>query len=40
MDDVVGAAVSRAMELGGNVEIITEDEALEEAGKIGALLRY
>jgi peptide chain release factor subunit 1 len=39
-DDVVEAAASRAMELGGTVEIITEDEALERAGRIGALLRY
>lgn len=39
-DDVVEAAVSRAMEMGGHVEIISDDEALEGVGRIGALLRY
>ncbi len=39
-EDVVEAAVSRAMELGGHIEIISDDEALDEAGRIGALLRY
>jgi peptide chain release factor subunit 1 len=39
-DDVVEAAVSRAMELGGHVEIISDDQALEGVGRIGALLRY
>jgi peptide chain release factor subunit 1 len=39
-DDVVEAAVSRAMELGGSVEIINGDDELEKVGRIGALLRY
>jgi peptide chain release factor subunit 1 len=39
-DDLVEAAVSRAMETGGNVEIISDDEELERVGRIGAMLRY
>lgn len=39
-DDVVNAAVSLAMELGGHVEIISDDDELEKVGRIGAVLRY
>jgi peptide subunit release factor 1 (eRF1) len=38
--DVVNAAVERTVEQGGNVEVISENQRLEEAGRIGALLRY
>lgn len=40
VDDVIEAAVSRTMEQGGNVEIVTDSLDLEKAGNIGALLRY
>ncbi len=40
VDDVIDVAVSRTMEQGGNVEIVTDNHELEEAGNIGALLRY
>ncbi len=40
VDDVVEAAVSRTMEQGGTVEIISDNQELERAGRIGALLRY
>lgn len=40
VDDVIEMAVSRTMEQGGNVEIIADNPELEEAGNIGALLRY
>jgi peptide subunit release factor 1 (eRF1) len=40
VEDVVEAAVSRTMEQGGNVEIISDSRELEKAGSIGALLRY
>ncbi len=40
VEDVVEAAVSRTMEQGGSVEIISDCPELEEAGRIGALLRY
>ena len=38
--DVVEAAVSRTMEQGGLIEIVSDSPELEEAGRIGALLRY
>jgi len=40
VDDVVEAAVSRAIDLGGKVEIIGDNPDLEKAGRIGAILRY
>lgn len=40
VNDVVEAAVHRTMEQGGQVEIVSENAQLEEAGQIGALLRY
>ena len=40
VEDVVEVAVFRAMELGGRVEIISDNQQLEEAGRIGALRRY
>ncbi len=40
VSDVIEAAVHRTMEQGGQVEIISENPQLQEAGKIGALLRY
>lgn len=38
--DVVDEAVKRTMEQGGNVEVISDNPKLENAGRIGALLRY
>jgi peptide subunit release factor 1 (eRF1) len=40
VSDVVEAAVTRTMEQGGHVEVITGNNQLEAAGRIGALLRY
>lgn len=40
MDDIVEVAVSRTMEQGGTVEVISDSEDLDRAGRIGALLRY
>lgn len=40
VDDVVEAAVTRTMEQGGHVEVISGNNSLEKAGRIGALLRY
>jgi peptide subunit release factor 1 (eRF1) len=40
VSDVVEAAISSAMEFGGSVEIITDSLELDEAGRIGAILRY
>ncbi len=40
VDDVVEAAVYRTMEQGGKVEIVRENPQLEDAGNIGAILRY
>lgn len=40
VQDVVEAAVARTMEQGGAVEVITENPQLENAGRIGAILRY
>jgi peptide subunit release factor 1 (eRF1) len=40
VNDVIEAAVHRTMEQGGQVEIVSENAQLEEAGQIGALLRY
>lgn len=40
VNDVIEAAVHRTMEQGGQVEIVSENNQLEEAGQIGALLRY
>jgi peptide subunit release factor 1 (eRF1) len=40
VQDVVEAAASRTMEQGGSVEIITGNQELEDAGRIGAVLRY
>jgi peptide subunit release factor 1 (eRF1) len=40
IEDAVELAVSRVMEQGGDVEVIRDNPALEEAGNIGALLRY
>lgn len=38
--DIVDEAVKRTVEQGGHVEVIRESEPLQEAGKIGAILRY
>jgi peptide subunit release factor 1 (eRF1) len=38
--DVVEAAVYRTMEQGGKVEIVSDNSQLEDAGRIGAILRY
>jgi len=40
VDDVVDTAVAYTMTQGGHVEIIADNPALEEAGRIGAILRY
>ena len=40
VNDVVELAVSNVLRHGGDVEVIHVNEALEKAGKIGALLRY
>ncbi|MCB8982294.1 MAG: hypothetical protein H6659_00550 [Ardenticatenaceae bacterium] len=40
VEDVVDTAVAYTMTQGGHVEIITDNPALEEAGRIGAILRY
>jgi len=40
VDDVIEEAVSNTLEQGGTVEIIKDSEELEQAGQIGALLRY
>jgi len=40
VDDVVEAAASRTMDQGGKVELVGNNEELEKAGGIGALLRY
>lgn len=40
VNDVIEAAVRRTMEQGGQIEIVSENQQLEEAGQIGALLRY
>jgi peptide chain release factor subunit 1 len=40
VDDVIEAAVARTMEQGGYVEVISENPHLENAGRIGAILRY
>ncbi len=40
VDDIVDMAVSRTMEQGGHVELVADNEQLENAGQIGALLRY
>ena len=40
VDDIIEEAVSRTMDMGGSVEIISDNPELEEAGRIGALLRY
>lgn len=40
VNDVIEAAVHRTMEQGGQVEIVSENEKLDKAGQIGALLRY
>lgn len=40
VEDIVEAAVSRTMEQGGMVEVVSDSPDLEEAGRIGALLRY
>ncbi|MDJ0753424.1 MAG: hypothetical protein QNJ45_07890 [Ardenticatenaceae bacterium] len=40
VEDVVEAAVERTLSQGGHVELISENEELEESGKIGAILRY
>jgi peptide subunit release factor 1 (eRF1) len=40
VNDVIEAAVQRTMEQGGQIEIVSENAQLEEAGQIGALLRY
>lgn len=38
--DVVSAAINRTVEQGGHVEVVSGSAQLEQAGKIGALLRY
>jgi len=38
--DVVEAAVAQTVSQGGHVEVIAENPSLEDAGRIGAILRY
>lgn len=38
--DVIDVAVAQAMAQGGHVEVITDHPTLENAGRIGAILRY
>jgi peptide subunit release factor 1 (eRF1) len=38
--DVVEAAVAQTVAQGGHVEVIAENPSLEDAGRIGAILRY
>ena len=40
VDDVIDTAVAQTVAQGGHVEIITDHPALEDAGRIGAILRY
>ncbi|GMQ78484.1 MAG: hypothetical protein BMS9Abin02_0998 [Anaerolineae bacterium] len=40
VEDVVEAAVYRTIEQGGKVEIVSDNSQLEDAGRIGAILRY
>ena len=40
VEDVVDAAVAATVAQGGHVEIIAENPSLEDAGRIGAILRY
>lgn len=40
VEDVVEAAVNRVLAHGGHVEVITDNPALEQIGRIGAILRY
>jgi len=40
VNDVVDAAVAQTMSLGGHVEVITGNPALDGAGRIGAMLRF
>lgn len=39
-DDIVEAAVTQTVSQGGHVEVIAENPSLEDAGRIGAILRY
>ncbi|PID85607.1 MAG: hypothetical protein CSB13_06890 [Chloroflexi bacterium] len=40
VEDIVDLAVSAAISQGGHVEIVADNPVLEEAGRIGAILRY
>ncbi len=40
VDDVIDTAVIQTMVQGGYVEVVTQNSDLEDAGKIGAILRY
>jgi peptide subunit release factor 1 (eRF1) len=40
VDDVVDLAVQKAVALGTKIETVEHNEALEQAGGIGAILRY
>jgi peptide chain release factor subunit 1 len=40
VEDVIDAAVSLAMTQGGHIEVVTDNDQLEEAGRIGAILHY
>ncbi|MGH2536818.1 MAG: hypothetical protein ACRDHL_05445 [Candidatus Promineifilaceae bacterium] len=40
LEDVVEAAVAQTIGSGGRVEIISDNQELEDAGRIGAVLRY
>ncbi|MGA9532619.1 MAG: hypothetical protein WBR18_07875 [Anaerolineales bacterium] len=40
IEDAVEMAVREVMEKGGEVEVVRQNKTLEQAGKIGALLRY
>jgi peptide chain release factor subunit 1 len=40
IEDAVEMAVREVMEKGGDVEVVRQNETLEDAGRIGALLRY
>jgi peptide subunit release factor 1 (eRF1) len=40
IEDAVNTIVRKAIELGIEVEVVKGSKALEEAGNIGAILRY
>ncbi len=40
VEDVIDAAVAQTVAQGGHIEIIADNPTLENAGRIGAILRY